>query len=478
MNLHEELSEIIVNLGSLKVESTLILGAITLLIVGLLRKSSWLIKSIFGATILLASYFNWQGFAMTEILSGSLSLSTEAHIFAFVLLISCLLILLFKRSSEHATEFYFFILSLLIGSMFMMKANSFLVTFLSIELTSFSAYILTNFAFKKSGFEAGIKYLLFGAISTAIMLFGFGIIYGATGAFFISDFLAIGDGGIAFDTGLVFIIFGLLFKASIVPFHIWVPATYQSAPNDATAILSIVPKLAAFVLLQRIFQTEVVDGWIMQLCLTLGILTIVFGTFSALRQSNARRMISFGAIAHSGFLLPLALLNSDTASEAFWWYAAVYAVMNVAIFFLLDEYEKHSVIELKDYQGLGNANTTASIAISIVLVSLIGLPPLAGFTAKFFMFGLLWEFFTLNGEILYLVYLSIAVFATVISLFFYLRIPYQMFLVKTETPLSIEFSLSTKIIVTLFSIVLLLLFFVPQILTVMQQLLTSHIAHE
>ncbi|MEP5611515.1 MAG: proton-conducting transporter membrane subunit, partial [Cyclobacteriaceae bacterium] len=181
---------------------------------------------------------------------------------------------------------------------------------------------------------------------------------------------------------------------------------------------------------------------------------------------------------HSGFLLPFALLDSTTASEAFWWYAVVYAVMNVSIFFLLDEYERRGVFDLKDYTGLGSSNVISGVVISIVLVSLIGLPPLAGFTAKFFMFGSLWESFELSDEMLYMVYLSVAVFATVISLFFYLRIPYQMFLVKAKTPLSFEFSLSTKIIATLFSIVLLLLFFVPQILTVMQQLLTSHIAHE
>ena len=476
MNLRDQLSEIISNLSLLKVESTLILGAILLLLVGLFKRSNWLLKSIYAASIVLAFYFNWQGFEMGQILSDSISLTTVAHNFTAILLLSSLLILLYQRSAEHATEFYFFILSILLGSILMMKGNSFLVTFLAIELTSFSAYILTNFTFKKKGFEAGIKYLLFGAISTAIMLFGFGIIFGTTGTFFISEWSAIRESGLAFNLGLLFVIFGLLFKASIIPFHIWVPATYQSAPNDGTAILSIVPKLAALVLLHRIFQTEVVDSWIAQLCLTLGLLTIVFGTFSALRQKNARRMISLGAVAHSGFLLPLALMSSETAGQAFWWYAVVYAIMNLAIFYLLDSYEKNKVVELKDYDGLGNTTQGLAVSMTIVLVSLIGLPPLAGFTAKFFMFGSLWESFSLSGETLTMVYLIVAVFATVISLFFYLRIPYRMFLVKTETPRSIEFPISTKIIATLFSIVLLLLFFAPQILTVMQQLLNSHIA--
>ena len=266
-----------------------------------------------------------------------------------------------------------------------------------------------------------------------------------------------------------------MFKASIVPFHIWVPATYQSAPNDATAILSIVPKLGALVLLQRVFQSAP-DSWILNLCLMLGILTIVFGTFSALKQSNTRRLISFGAIAHSGFLLPLALMNSETSDQVFWWYAAVYAIMNLTIFFFLDEFERSDFFNLMDYASIGDKIPLIGISLTIVLISLIGLPPLAGFTAKLFLFTSLWEYYLIDSNPMFLSYLLVAIFATVISLFFYLRIPYQMFLVKTETSKSIDFSFSTKIIATLFSIVLILLFFVPQILTEMQQLLNSNIA--
>ncbi len=478
MNLQDQLLEILANLESLKVEFTLIIGAISLLIAGLITKSGQLLKSIYALTIVFAFYHNWQGFSLGLALSNSLFIASTAQNFTAIFLGAGLLILLYHREEEHATEFYFFILSILVGGIMLMKANSFLVAYLSIELTSFTAYIITNFSFKKVGFEAGIKYLLFGAVSTAIMLFGFGLVYGVSDIFFISELNEINK-ALPASVGLLLIVFGLLFKGSVVPFHIWVPATYQSAPNDATAILSIVPKLAAFVLLQRIFQSVGFDeSWISTACLMLGMLTIVFGTLSALRQSNARRMISFGAIAHSGFLLPLVIMESSTSNEAFWWYAAAYALMNVAIFFFLDVYERKGVVQVSDYGGQSGTDWVLNSAMTIILISLVGLPPAAGFTAKFLLFGSLWEFYSNGADAIYITYLIVALFATVISLFFYLRIPYQMFLVKAETLDTQNTPVSTKIIATLFSIVLLLLFFAPQILTVMQQLLNSHIAYE
>lgn len=474
MNLQSQLSEIIQSIQYLKVESTLIGGAILLLILGLIKKSNGWIKSIYALTISIAFYFNiGQEAAIGEILSRSIFVSQMSIDITFILLISGILILVFQRPDKHATEFYFFILSILAGSIFMMKSNSILLTFIAVELTSFTAYILTNFSFKKKGHEAGIKYLLFGAVSSAVMLFGFGLLYGSSGIFFISDFALIPPGELTQNIGLLLIICGILFKSSILPFHIWVPATYQEAPCDATAILSIIPKLAALILLGRVLISVEQSHWIMDLCLLLGMATIIFGVFAAIRQSNVRRMISFGAIAHSGFLLPLVTITSATSDQVFWWYAGVYAVMNLAVFFLLDEFEKRGLTNLQEYSGLGSKFPIVSITLTLILISLIGLPPLAGFTAKLLLFTTIWEEYALGQSEVYLSYLIVAVFATLISLFFYLKIPYQLFLVKAKTSRSIEFSFSTKFVATFFSIVLLLLFFAPQILTVMQQLLSK-----
>lgn len=462
MSLAHQLSDILNDLQLVKTETTLILGAIFLLIASLITKSEWISKIVFSIVIFTAFYFNSFVSETGLALSDSIQLSSLAQRFTNLFLIVGLVLLVYKREQKHAAEFYFFVLSLMIGGVFMMKANSLLVMYISIELASFASYILTNFSFKKEGHEAGIKYLLFGAISSAIMLFGLGLIYGTTQTFYIHQWDVNTFNLLLHQLGLFMLLFGVLFKASIVPLHIWVPTTYQSAPNDATAFMSIVPKLAALVLLYHIVQTNMLPDWMYNLILILGMLTIVFGTLGALRQSSVRRMISFGAIAHSGFLLPFVLMDSTTSRESFWWYSCVYSVMNLAIFYLIDAYEQKEIYQWKNY--VSQNETWVGVAMTIVLVSLIGLPPLAGFTAKFMLFSSLWEYSNVLSNDLYIWYFLVAVFATVISLFFYLRVPYTLFLSKSENDASITFNLSVKIIATLFTIVLLLLFFVPQIL--------------
>ena len=183
-------------------------------------------------------------------------------------------------------------------------------------------------------------------------------------------------------------------------------------------------------------------------------------------------MIGFGAIAHSGFLLPLVLIDSSTASNAFWYYGVIYALMNLAVFYLLDNYERNGVLSLDDYKSI-KANQWVGGSFTLVLVSMIGLPPLAGFTAKLLLFTSLWEGYQLLAQNHLIWYLVVAVLATVGSLFFYLQIPRQLFLNQSPEAKSIEFQNSTKFIATLFCIVLLLLFFVPQLVTEAQHMLNN-----
>ncbi len=211
----------------MKVDMTLIIGAILLLILGLIKNQNRLIKGFYAIVLLFAC--SWKTVPEGTILSDTLYMSLIAQNFTCLFLLVSLLILVFPRSTAHSTEFYFFVLSILIGSEFMMKANSLIIVFMAVELTSFASYIITTFSFKKHSYEAGIKYLLFGAVSSAVMLFGMTLIYGATGSVLISEW----NPGFFSDmlplAGLLMMIFGILFKASIVPFHIWVPATYQYA---------------------------------------------------------------------------------------------------------------------------------------------------------------------------------------------------------------------------------------------------------
>lgn len=474
MSLTEQLTSILNDLQAVRVETILILGAILLLLAGLIRSSQLISKLLFVVTVIIAAWLNTSNQLMGEFMMDSVIITKPSVYFGSLFLVVALLILLFPRDKKHSTEFYFFILAILTGSLLMMKANSLLIFYLTIELVSFSSYILTNFSNKKQGYEAGIKYLLFGAISSAVMLFGLGLIYGSTGVFSITELSQIESLEIISLVGLVMMLLGILFKISIVPMHLWVPATYQSAPADAAAFMSIVPKLAGLVLLQRVLQLDALGSahWIFELVWLMGILTIIMGTLGAFRQTHARRMISFGAIAHSGFLLPFVLINTATAQEAFWYYGLVYAVMNVGVFYMLDQYERKDVYTLIGY-GSTNASVTMGATFTLILISLVGLPPLAGFMAKLFLFTALWEYYLLIDSVTVLWYLVVAVLATVGSLFYYLQIPKHIFLTKGQQNRSINFSLWAKIIATLFTIGLLLLFFVPKLVIVMQQVLNN-----
>ncbi|MEO9869265.1 NADH-quinone oxidoreductase subunit N [Ekhidna sp.] len=474
MSFNQQLVGILKDLQGTWTESTLIIGSIFILLMGLVKPSKLLMKGGFAISIVLALYFNMDNDLGGERMMNGIFISPSSIYFGSLFLLVSLLVLVFKREKTHAPEFYFFILAMLVGSLFIMKANSLLIIYVAIELVSLSSYILTNFSFKKKGFEAGIKYLLFGAMTSAVMLFGLGLIYGLTGTFAISEWSPTLFSQTLAQVGVLMLLIGIFFKISIMPAHLWVPGTYQYAPADATAFMSIVPKLAALVLMQRIFATGIfnVDHWIFNTVLILGIFTVIAGTLGAFRQTNARRMISFGAIAHSGFLLPFALMDTTTSQEAFWWYAVTYALMNLIVFYLLDSYERKQIENIEDYSK-ASESVWLGVCFTVALISLVGIPPLAGFTAKFFLFSALWEFYLIHSSNLILWYLVVAILATVGSLFYYLQISRNIFLVTRGRDKSINFSFSTKIVATLFSIALLLLFFAPKLVIVMQQLLNN-----
>lgn len=475
MKLQNQLHEILIDLTLVTTETSLMIGAVVLLILGLITKRSVLLKAVYAVTIVLGIYFSLKIDSVGFYLSDSLFSSGEIISFSSLFLLVGLLVLVFPREN-HVTEFYFFILALLIGSIFMMKANSLLLIYLSIELVSFVSYILTGFSFRKEGFEAGIKYLLFGALSSAIMLVGLGFVYGSTGDLYVSSWSSEVFSSLMPQVGLLFILFGIFFKISIFPFHIWTPATYQTAPIDGVTIFSIVPKLSGLILLRRVLMSSGLnyDHWLVSIVLVLGISSIVVGTLGALRQSNARRMISFGSIAHSGFLMAFVVIpDLYYNKEAFWWYAVIYGIMNLGAFYVLDGYERRSILNVQDYSNTKGETWMGSV-FTLILVSLVGLPPLAGFTAKLFLFSTLWEVYSSMNSILSIIYLLVAVFATVASLFFYLKIPKTIFLEKSQkTELVIEFSWRWKIIATIFAIVLLMLFFAPKMVMSLQLLLNN-----
>ncbi len=466
MNLKEQLEQTLNDLSKISTETVLLLGALALLIIGLLTKNSLASKACFGLIICVALWSSFFFESKGLIFHKSLILNDLNRLFTPLLIVSAGFMLLFDRK-KHTAEFYFLVLALLVGSLFMIKANSLLVTYLSMELVSYVAYTLTVFSFSTKGNESAIKYLLFGAVSSAIFLMGAGMVYGYAETIFISDLKMTDLSAPFLQVGLALMFFGVFFKISVFPLHIWTPAIYQSAPVDAVVLFSILPKLAGMVLLSNMlsFLALPISHPLLSIIILAGIVTVVVGTFGALRQSNTRRMIAFGSIAHSGFLLGF-LFAGELPKSLFLFYAIIYSIMNVGIFYLISLFEAKSVLKTKDYAET-QTHPLIMVAFTGLLISMVGIPPLAGFTAKFTLFTFLWSTYLENASSMVLSYLLVTVFATVVALFYYLRIPYYYFLHSEKVKMRanrIEFSVIGMIVATLFCVTMILLFFKPSLI--------------
>ena len=454
MSLSDQLFQLLHDIGHLGVEFSLIGGACLVLILGLFRVPIHVVK-LSTALVLLSAL--WNVGSSSESLFGEMVESSRLSwaITKIMVLISMAL-LIFKTSPNQRSSYYFILLITLAGAIWMMHARHFLLIYLAVEMVSYGSYLMTNFSFEKKAHEAGIKYLLFGGVCSAIMLFGISMLYGVNGHLFLT-YVSI-DSSYA-KMGAVLFLVGVLFKVSAAPFHTWVPNVYQAAPADATAFISIVPKLSALILLQLVLHAWT---WLNIPVIVFGLLSIAMGTFGAIKQTNLRRLVSYGAIAHTGFLMAFILF--DLRVEGFVLYAAIYALMNVVIFYAIASYENLQCFTLEDIKGSGNQNPILGVSITIALLSLIGLPPTAGFTSKWILFAGIWEQYQFSWGQWAFVYLLISVFATAIALYYYLRPTYFLFLIENEHTGLSKVSIKPIIVLILLSFCIIGLFMYPQVL--------------
>ncbi len=374
-------------------------------------------------------------------------------------------------------EFHTLLLSLLLGAMLMSMTTHFLLIYMSIELVSISSYILTNFSFNRKSAEAGIKYLLFGAVASAVMLFGISLLYGFTGALdfasapFHSSLLSLSIDSLPLLVAGFMALAGFLFKLSVVPFHVWAPDVYEGAPIPVAAFFSVVPKLAGLALLIRFVQyfhessilfVSVDFNWQFILAVLAG-LSMFIGNLAALWQDNAKRMLAYSSIAHTGFLLSGVLAYSSLGIKSVIFYASIYLLMNFAAFILVKIlYGKTGNESIRSWSGLGKKAPYLGAAVVVVMIALTGLPPTAGFTAKLLVFTSLWEAYQLSGNAVLGYLLLAGVVNTVIALFYYLKIPYFMYfrtagneaVQETETT-----GLGEKVLLGILTGLLLLFFF-------------------
>ncbi len=442
------------------IKPELVISAIIVLLVLvdlIMLKNKKLLPYISIAGLLIAGYFIIEHFETnsfafsTSSSAGMLIVDPFGNFFKLLIVFASILVVLFsvtsveiKNSLDRHGEYYALIFGMILGMMFMASASDLIVIYISLELVSLSSYVLAGFT-KQSlrNSEASLKYVIYGGISSGIMLFGISIIYGITGSTNLYEINSLIQApqvqSLTFLLAGILIFVGIGYKISAAPFHFWTPDVYEGAPIPITAYLSIASKAAGFALLIRFIKVTFIQSidpegfWHLlsiidwkSFIIIISILTMTLGNFAALWQSNMKRLLAYSSIAHAGYLLLGLAVMSNEGITAILIYFVVYAFMNLGAFFVVMLIaNKIGSEELDDYKGLSSSTPFLAVSLSIFLISLTGLPPTAGFIGKLYIFIAL-----IDAKMI--VVAVIALLNTVVSLYYYVKVLKHMFLDKSE----------------------------------------------
>jgi len=444
-------------------EMILVLGGLLVVILDLFVKNKktlgWLTIGILLFSLLPLN----PGLEPRELFSG-MSVYDQFGIF-FKYLTGLVLALIVLMSLDYAPlnkgyagEYYALLLFLGFGMMLMAGASNLIMVQLSIETVSLISYILVAFNKKDArSSEAALKYFLFGSVASAVMLFGMTYLFGMTGSLNFSDIFAFFRDGTAdsvvFVVAMLLIMVGFGFKIAMVPFHWWVPDTYEGAPTPITAFLSVGSKAVGFAIFYRVFMM-VFPTFYMDWAALLGVLAIITmttGNVVAVLQDNVKRMLAYSSVAHAGYILVgLAISFTDLAREAILVYLATYFVMNVGAFIILMMVGSD---ELDDYSGLSKRSPGLAFAFAGLLLSLTGIPPLAGFFGKYYIFMAAVDAGVENP---FNYWLAVAVaINSAIAAYYYFRVIRQMYMVEPvsdkavpASPMTLKMALAITLILT------------------------------
>jgi NADH-quinone oxidoreductase subunit N len=419
-----------INLSFIIPEIFISLSVMFLLILGVFKKNSFeLIHNlsiivllitgviVFNETLDIEKILLFNGSVVIDYLSSFMKIITLLAAF-IVLAISKNYLDNFKISK---IEYPILILSSVLGMMVMISSNDLIVFYMGLELQSLALYVLATFNrnnLKSS--EAGLKYFVLSALSSGLLLYGCSLIYGFSGSTnfeIIASQLDSNDYALTF--GIVFILVGLAFKISAVPFHMWAPDVYEGSPTTVTLFFTMVPKIAALTVFIRFLYVpflELIDQWQMILVF-LSIASMLFGAIAAIGQKNIKRLIAYSSIGHIGYALAGVASASNDGIQSSVIYLTIYIVMNLGLFSCLlmlrrnDNYYE----SIDDLSGLSKNHPILSFSLLVILFSLAGIPPLAGFFAKFYIFKAVIE------QSMYFLAI-VGLLSTVIAAFYYLRI--------------------------------------------------------
>jgi NADH-quinone oxidoreductase subunit N len=343
-----------------------------------------------------------------------------------------------ERDRFLKAEYFSLLLFATVGMCLMATSADLVMTFLGIEILSIATYVLAGYRLGESkSTESAMKYFILGAFSTAFLLYGITFVYGATGS---TQYLGIAEivGGLESYPGILLLGVGLMvvgfgFKAALAPFHIWTPDVYEGAPVPVTAYLAVASKAAAIVTFLRILYQVFPDlSWNWQQLLWISaVLTMAIGNIAALAQSNIKRMLAYSSIAHAGYLLVGLTAHNPLGSQGVLFYLLAYAFMTLGAFTVVQliGQQDEKFVAIKDYAGIGSQYPFLGLSLSVFMISMAGIPLTAGFTGKLFLFAA-----AIEREMYGLV--VIAVLASAIGVYYYLRVLVFMYMreAEVETP--------------------------------------------
>ena len=384
-----------------------------------------------------------------DALNGMLVVSPLTQIVKVCLLgltICTVLVSLEAKFTSHAGEYIALILLATVGMMFLVSAEDVLMIFIALELTSLSLYILT--AFNKRNIksaEAALKYFLFGGMAAAFMLFGLSLIYGLSGATNLHA-IAAALAGQGLDpllvVAIVMTVIGFGFKVAAVPFHLWAPDAYEGAPSQSAAFIASGSKLASFFIFAKIMMIgfagaegsgafrDFARGWTPVIAL-IAALSMVLGNLVAVVQSSVKRLLAYSAIAHAGYMLLGVMAHDEQAIASVVYYATTYGLATIGAFGVVALLEDGAGDDkLASFVGFSKRAPLAAFAMMIFLLSLAGIPPLAGFFGKFYLFAAALKTGAPNLGLMWLVILAIAMSA--VSFFYYLKVLKQIYVVAED----------------------------------------------
>jgi len=384
-------------------------------------------------------------------------------------LLFCVFVLLtskdyIKTNSIDKIEYPIIILASTLGMILMISSYDLIIFYLGLELQSLCLYILASFRRDdERSTEAGLKYFVLSALASGLLLYGCSLIYGFTGSTnfeIISTNLSEANTGAVF--GIVFIIVGLAFKVSAVPFHMWTPDVYEGSPTSVTSFFALVPKIAAISVFIRFMYVpfiNVISQW-QTIIIFLSISSMILGAVAAIGQSNIKRLMAYSSIGHMGYALAGLAPGTNTGIQSTIIYLTIYLVMNLGAFGCIFMMKRENIFyeNIKDLSGLSKNHPMLALSFLVILFSLAGIPPLAGFFAKFYIFMAVIEAKMYALAIIGLV-------TTVVSAFYYLRIIKVIYFDKPSKPFDENYDWGLKGSLILSSILILIYFIYPSILT-------------